>query len=165
VLSVVDLPRTAQVRLALVDMRHSSYERDRGRSRHQTVHTRQEWSRSRACHARARAPLVRARLWELAEDPWARPGQAGQAGRALQAHLWLICAPRRPRAAKRRCDDVVEVTVNACVQASNRGEVTQTKHMDGVCSEHADLCSQAVTQEQEAERTTRRAPERLPPTR
>ena len=108
---------------------------------------------------------MRARLWELAKDPRAQPGQAGQAGRALQAHLKLVCAPRRPCAAERRRDDVVEVTVNAYVQASNRGEVTQSKHMDGACSEHADLGSQAVAQEHEAERTTRRASERLPPTR
>ena len=108
---------------------------------------------------------MRARLWELAKDPRARPGQAGQAGSALQAHLKLICAPWRPCTAERRRDEVVEVTVNAYEQASNRGEVTQTKHMDGACSEHADLGCQAVAQEHEAERTTRKASERLPPTR
>ena len=108
---------------------------------------------------------MRPRLWELAKDPRARPGQAGQAGSALQAHLRLIVAPRRSCKAEPRRDEVVEVTLNAYVQASNRGEVTQTKHMDGACSEHADLGSQAVAQEHEAERTTRRASERLPPTR
>ena len=108
---------------------------------------------------------MRPRLWELAKDPRARPGQAGQAGSALQAHLRVISAPRRPCAAKRRRDEVVEVTVNAYVQASDEGEVTKAKHMDGACSEHADLGSQAVAQEHEAERTTRRASERLPPTR
>ena len=126
-------------------MRHSSCVRERGRSSRQTVHTRRERSRSRACRARARSPLVRARLWELAKDPRAQPGQAAQAGRALQAHLKLICAPRRPCAAEWRRDGVVEVTVNAYVHASDRGEVTQAKHMGGACSEHADLGSQAVT--------------------
>ena len=40
---------------------------------------------------------------------------------------------------------MVEVAVNAYVQANDEGEVAKVKHMDGACSEHADLGSQAVT--------------------